>query len=383
MYIGPQGIVHGTTITMLNAGRRYLGLPADERRSAGRLFVTSGLGGMSGAQAKAAVIAGAIGVIAEINPAARRASATTQGWVEEVDDRPRPAAAAHRARAPRRKRAAVPRPTWATSWTCGSGSPPPASRWTSARDQTSPAQPLHRRLLPGRADASSRANAHDGRPTRRASRERVQASLRRQVAAINALRRRAACTSGTTATPSCSRRARAGADVARADGALPLPVATSRTSWGRCASTTASGRSAGSAPAATRRDLRDDRPHRRRGPREHGRRGAAARRASRCWTTCAGSAQARAQPAGGRLAGAHPLRRRARGACAIAAAFNAAIRDGRIAAPVVLGRDHHDVSGTDSPYRETANIRDGSHVHAPTWPCRTSSATRFRGATWV
>ncbi|MBN2586983.1 MAG: urocanate hydratase, partial [Candidatus Fermentibacteraceae bacterium] len=84
MYIGPQGIVHGTTITMLNAGRKYLGL-SPEQDLAGRLFVTSGLGGMSGAQAKASVIAGAVGVIAEINPGAVR-TRHEQGWLMEAED---------------------------------------------------------------------------------------------------------------------------------------------------------------------------------------------------------------------------------------------------------------------------------------------------------
>ena len=80
MYIGPQGIVHGTTITVLNAGRR---LNHEDGSLAGKVFVTSGLGGMSGAQAKAAVIAGAIGVIAEINPKAVE-KRHSQGWVDEV-----------------------------------------------------------------------------------------------------------------------------------------------------------------------------------------------------------------------------------------------------------------------------------------------------------
>ncbi|MHC4943743.1 MAG: urocanate hydratase, partial [Planctomycetota bacterium] len=82
MYIGPQGIVHGTTITLLNAGRKYLG--KEEEGLAGRVYVTSGLGGMSGAQAKASVIAGAIGVIAEINPHAAE-KRYSQGWLQEME----------------------------------------------------------------------------------------------------------------------------------------------------------------------------------------------------------------------------------------------------------------------------------------------------------
>ena len=80
MYIGPQGIVHGTTITVLNAGRMI-----GKSGLGGKMFVSSGLGGMSGAQAKAAVIAGAIGVIAEINPKAVH-TRHSQGWVDEVYD---------------------------------------------------------------------------------------------------------------------------------------------------------------------------------------------------------------------------------------------------------------------------------------------------------
>ncbi len=80
MYIGPQGIVHGTTITVLNAGRK---IAPGKEGLAGKVFVSAGLGGMSGAQAKAAVIAGAIAVIAEINPLAVT-KRHTQGWVDEV-----------------------------------------------------------------------------------------------------------------------------------------------------------------------------------------------------------------------------------------------------------------------------------------------------------
>ena len=82
MYIGPQGIVHGTTITVLNAGRK---ISQGKTDLAGKLFVTSGLGGMSGAQPKAAVIAGCIGVVAEINPQATN-KRHEQGWVDEVFD---------------------------------------------------------------------------------------------------------------------------------------------------------------------------------------------------------------------------------------------------------------------------------------------------------
>ena len=83
MYIGPQGIVHGTTITILGAGRLYLDGGDGENPLAGKLYVSSGLGGMSGAQGKAAVIAGCVGVLAEINPDAVN-KRHEQGWVDEV-----------------------------------------------------------------------------------------------------------------------------------------------------------------------------------------------------------------------------------------------------------------------------------------------------------
>lgn len=86
MYIGPQGIVHGTFITLLNAGRKYLNIPAD-KDLAGVLFVSSGLGGMSGAQAKAVEIAGGIGVIAEVDES-RIETRHSQGWVSRVSKDP-------------------------------------------------------------------------------------------------------------------------------------------------------------------------------------------------------------------------------------------------------------------------------------------------------
>ena len=84
MYIGPQGIVHGKFNTLLNAGRKKLGIPQDKDLR-GYLFVSSGLGGMSGAQPKAAVIAGAASIIAEVD-ASRIETRRCQGWVQHVTD---------------------------------------------------------------------------------------------------------------------------------------------------------------------------------------------------------------------------------------------------------------------------------------------------------
>lgn len=84
MYIGPQGIVHGTYITLLNAGRKYLGIPEDKDLK-GKIFVTSGLGGMSGAQPKACEIAGGVCVVAEVDQS-RIETRYEQGWVAKVSD---------------------------------------------------------------------------------------------------------------------------------------------------------------------------------------------------------------------------------------------------------------------------------------------------------
>ncbi len=94
MYIGPQGIVHGTYSTILNAGRAKLGIPADQDL-AGRLFVTSGLGGMSGAQGKAVVIANGVGLIAEVDYS-RIKTRLDQGWIDQVTDNPAEAFSAAR-----------------------------------------------------------------------------------------------------------------------------------------------------------------------------------------------------------------------------------------------------------------------------------------------
>ncbi len=122
MYIGPQGIVHGTYNTILNAGRLFLGLAPDQDL-AGQLFVSSGLGGMSGAQPKAAEIAGAVGVIAEVDQS-RIQTRLDQGWVKKASpDLPQVFAWAGRRPG---TGAPCPSPTTATSWTFSS------TAWTKA-----------------------------------------------------------------------------------------------------------------------------------------------------------------------------------------------------------------------------------------------------------
>jgi urocanate hydratase len=372
MYIGPQGIVHGTAITLLNAGRKYLGLGADEGL-AGRLFVTSGLGGMSGAQAKAATIAGAVAVIAEINPKELH-KRHEQGWLEEVEtDLDRVLRRIERARGEREPLSLGYLGNIVDLWEKLAAEGVPIDLGS---DQTSLHNPFAGGYYPvGLSFDESNALMRSD-PAR--FKDEVQGSLRRQVAAINALAARGMFfwDYGNAFLLEASR---AGADVGRPDGGFRYPsyvedimgpmcfdygfgpfrwVCTS----GKPEDLRASDRIAedvlermvADASAATHDQLQDNL----RWIREAGRQGLVV------------GSQARI------LYSDEEGRKR------IALAFNAAIRKGDLSAPIVLGRDHHDVSGTDSPYRETANIRDGSNVCAD-MAIHNVIGDAFRGATWV
>ncbi len=371
MYIGPQGIVHGTTITLLGAGRLYL--RTGEEGLAGRVFVTSGLGGMSGAQAKAAVIAGAIGVVAEVNPAALR-KRHEQGWLQEyetdLDALLRRIDEARRARRP------------ASIGYLGNV----VDLWERlaaagvdvelGSDQTSLHNPYGGGYFPAGVPFDGARPMIASDPP--GFREAVHASLRRQVDAINALAARGMFF-WDYGNAFLVQAARAGAAVERPDGGFRYPsyvedimgpfcfdygfgpfrwVCTS----GRAEDLAATDRiAAGVLEEAARTaapETRQQNLDNLRWIRE-----AAAHR------MVVGSA-------------ARILYADRDGRRAIAAAFNAAIAAGTISAPVVLGRDHHDVSGTDSPWRETANIRDGSRFTAD-MAVHNVIGDAFRGATWV
>jgi urocanate hydratase len=372
MYIGPQGIVHGTTITLLNAGRKYLGLGPRENL-AGRVFVSSGLGGMSGAQAKAARIAGAVGVIAEIDPQAldkRR----RQGWLDEVaTSLDEVLARIERARKDKHALSLGYLGNVVDLWerlAAGGVAVELGSDQTSLHDAFGGGyHPV------GLGLERSRALLRADPP---AFRRAVEESLVRQVAAINRMAER-----GTAfwdyGNAFLLEASRAGADVRGPDGRFRYPsyvedimgplcfdhgfgpfrwVCTSGTpadlaETDRLAAEVLE-RMAADAPPETRGQLLDNL----RWIREAGRH-----------DLVVGS-QARILYADG------PGRRD------IALAFNAAIAAGRLGGPIVLGRDHHDVSGTDSPWRETADIRDGSA------PCADMAVHNVigdavRGATWV
>ncbi|HPF71888.1 MAG TPA: urocanate hydratase, partial [Candidatus Krumholzibacteria bacterium] len=372
MYIGPQGIVHGTTITILGAGRLYLGGRGDSPL-AGALYVSSGLGGMSGAQAKAAVIAGCVGVLAEVNPTAVK-KRHEQGWVDEVfTDLPALLARIRTAKADREAVALAYQGNVVDLWEALADSDIAVELGS---DQTSLHIPYTGGYYPAGMsyDASNRLMVAD--PA--AFKAKVQATLLRHIAAVER------CTArgtrfwdyGNAFLLECTR---AGADLARPGGGFKYPsyvedimgplcfdygfgpfrwVCTS----GRAADLETSDRIAGdvieqlaaAAPDETRQQYLDNLR----------------------WIRQAG---ANRMVVGSQ---ARILYSDAEGRRAIAAAFNAAIADGRLSAPVVLGRDHHDVSGTDSPYRETSNIRDGSMFTAD-MAVQNVIGDAFRGATWV
>ena len=371
MYIGPQGIVHGTTITVMNAARkRFSGGRNDAR---GMLFVSSGLGGMSGAQPKAGNISGVVSVIAEINPKAAQ-KRYEQGWVDEMYD-------SLDALVPRIREACRAREVVSMAyvgnvvdlWERLAAEEIPVDLGS---DQTSLHNPWAGGYYPVDVsyEASNKMMAEE--PAR--FRECVQESLRRQVDAINKLTARGMYffDYGNAFLLEASR---AGAAVMGEGGRFRYPsyvqdimgpmffdygfgpfrwVCTSGSPedlelTDRLAAEVLEEIRA-TAPAEIAGQL-DDNIH---------------------WIREAGrnrlvvGSQARI------------LYADSEGRTRIAQAFNRAVADGRLSAPVVLGRDHHDVSGTDSPYRETSNIYDGSNLTAD-MAVQNVIGDSFRGATWV
>ncbi|MCK5797445.1 MAG: urocanate hydratase [Deltaproteobacteria bacterium] len=372
MYIGPQGIVHGTTITLLNAGRLYLGVEGEEGLS-GKVFVSSGLGGMSGAQAKAAVIAGGIGVVAEVNPAAvekRRA----QGWVMEVE----------RDLASLFSRIAAARAAKEAVSIAYEGNI--VDLWEYAveegidielgSDQTSLHNPYGGGYYPVGLSFEEGQEMMVSDPE--GFRDRVQESLRRHVLAVNALSLRG-MSFWDYGNAFLLEASRAGADVLKEDGGFRYPsyvedimgplcfdygfgpfrwVCTSGLDEDLAFSDALAGKilaeMAKTAPKEIATQIADNLK----------------------WIQEAGRHELVVGSKARILYADEP------GRIALALAFNKAIREGEISAPIVLGRDHHDVSGTDSPYRETANIKDGSAFCAD-MSVQNVIGDAFRGATWV
>lgn len=366
MYIGPQGIVHGTTITVLNAARKVGG---DNMK----LFVTAGLGGMSGAQPKAGNIAGVVSVTAEINPLAAN-KRYEQGWVDELHDNLDELIPAIR-KAVEEKRV-VSMAYVGNIVDLWERLAEENIRVDLGSDQTSLHNPWAGGYYPvGMSlEESNRMMAEAPEQFK----EKVRASLRRQVDAINKLTAMGMYffDYGNAFLLEASR---AGADILREDGKFRYPsyvqdiMGPMFFDYGFgpfrwvCSSCDpkdleVTDRLATEVLEEMRKTATkdiigqlDDNIH---------------------WIKEAGKnhlvvgSQARI------------LYADSEGRTKIALAFNEAVRKGEISQPVVLGRDHHDVSGTDSPFRETSNIYDGSQFCAD-MAIQNVIGDAFRGATWV
>ena len=369
MYIGPQGIVHGTNITILNAGRK---ISRSGEGLSGKLFLTSGLGGMSGAQPKAGKIAGCVTVVAEINPKAAE-KRFAQGWVDEV-------ISDLNQLIPRIRQAKSQGEAVSIAYLGNI-----VDLWERldaedilvelGSDQTSLHNPFAGGYYPAGLtfDESNRMMAEE--PER--FRKIVQDSLIRQIAAIN--RHTAKGTYffdyGNAFLLEVSR---AGGDVLLPDGRFRYPSYVEDIMgpmcfdfgfgpfrW-VCASGSSSDLSLTDRLAEQElQAMRDAAPEEIRTQLEDNIRWIAAAEENRL---VVGSK-------------ARILYADAEGRVRIALAFNRAIAEGQLG-PVVLGRDHHDVSGTDSPYRETSNIYDGSRFTAD-MAIHNVIGDAFRGATWV
>ena len=376
MYIGPQGIVHGTTITVMNAARKQLkakGIAGTRENMKGMLFVTAGLGGMSGAQPKAGNIAGVVSVTAEINPLAAR-KRYDQGWVDELHENLDELI-------PRIRKAMENKETVSLAYVGNV-----VDLWERladenipvdlGSDQTSLHNPWAGGYYPVGQSFEESVKMMAEEPER--FREAVRASLRRHVAAINRL------SAGGMyffdyGNAFLLESSRAGADILKADGSFRYPsyvqdimgplyfdygfgpfrwVCMSERPEDLAKSDEIAvnilKKELETAPEEIQGQLNDNIHWIEEAGRNHLVVGSQARI---LYADCEGRTK-------------------------IALAFNEAIRKGEISAPIVLGRDHHDVSGTDSPFRETSNIYDGSRFTAD-MAIQNVIGDGFRGATWV
>lgn len=371
MYIGPQGIVHGTTITVLNAGRK---IAKHGESLAGKLFVTAGLGGMSGAQPKAGNIAGCVSITAEINPKATQ-TRYEQKWVDEViENLDVLMERVKKAKANKEVVSIAYQGNVVDLWERLAESDIPVELGS---DQTSLHNPWAGGYYPAGQtfEESKRMMAEEPELFK----EKVQATLRRHVAAINKCVARFGTYFFDYGNAFLLESSRAGADVLKPNGDFKYPSYVQDIMGPMCfdygfgpfrwvctsgkpedlAKTDALAaevleKLALEAPREIQQQMHDNIR----------------------WIKAAGEnhlvvgSQARI------------LYADAVGRIQIAEAFNRAIAEGHLSAPVVLGRDHHDVSGTDSPYRETSNIYDGSKFTAD-MAIQNVIGDSFRGATWV
>jgi len=373
MYIGPQGIVHGTTITLMNAARMKFGIPANGNLG-GLCFVTSGLGGMSGAQAKAAVIAGVSCIVAESNSIAAK-KRHSQGWVEQISEDVDEAIDLMLLSAKQKVGTSI--------GYIGNI----VELWERlverdvmvhlGSDQTSLHNPYQGGYYPANLTFEESQELMHTNPKKFKS--AVQSTLQRHVAAVNSMADKGMFF-WDYGNAFLLEAGRAEADIFDSNGEFKYPSYVEDIMGPLCFDrgfgpfrwVCSSGKSKDLKMTDkiafdtltelyevvededVKQQIRDNLK----------------------WIQEADShnlvvgSQARI------------LYADERGRNAIATRFNEAISDGRISAPVILGRDHHDVSGTDSPYRETANIRDGSKWTAD-MAVQNFIGDAIRGATWV
>ena len=373
MYIGPQGIVHGTTITVLNAARKQMKKPGGPTDIHGMLFVSSGLGGMSGAQPKAGNIAGVVSIVAEINPLAAE-KRHAQGWVDELHyslDELIPAV----------RKAMEERRTVSMAYVGNV-----VDLWERLADENmhvdlgSDQTSLHNPWAGGyypvgvSLEESKRLMAEEPEKFR----DLVQESLRRQVAAINKLTAQGMYFFDY-GNAFLLQAKRAEADIVMPDGKFRYPsyvqdiMGPMFFDYGfgpfRWVCTSGDPKDLATTDriaAEVMEQIKAEAPEEIQGQMDD----------NIHWIKEAGKnhlvvgSQARI------------LYADCEGRTKIALAFNEAIKKGEISKPVVLGRDHHDVSGTDSPFRETSNIYDGSQFCAD-MAVQNVIGDSFRGATWV
>ncbi len=379
MYIGPQGIVHGTTITLMNAIRRISPAGGGARRAGvdkAILFVTAGLGGMSGAQPKAANIAGCVSVTAEVNPRASR-KRHEQGWVDEIISNMDELVI-------RVKEATNKKETVSIAYEGNV-----VEVWERfaeeeiyidlGSDQTSLHNPWAGGYYPVQLSYEEANNMIANNPDK--FKELVQETLRRHAAAVNKhtdkgtyffdygnaflLEASRAGADVMNPTPTIGREFKYSSYVQDILGPLCFDYGFGPFRW-VCTSGKPEdlaytdqlacdvlSEMAATAPAEINQQMQDN----------------------ITWIKAAGENK---MVVGSQ---ARILYADAEGRIKIAQAFNKAIKEGKIG-PVVLGRDHHDVSGTDSPYRETSNIYDGSQFTAD-MAIQNVIGDSFRGATWV
>ncbi|MDF2158357.1 urocanate hydratase [Algoriphagus sp. CAU 1675] len=371
MYIGPQGIVHGTTITVMNAFRQKLGARNSPK---GKIFLTAGLGGMSGAQPKAGNIAGCVTVCAEVNPAAAK-KRHEQGWVDElIEDMDQLVDRIHQAKANEEVVSLAYLGNVVEVWErldrenilveIGS-------------DQTSLHNPWAGGYYPvGLSfEESNKMMAEDPETFK----TKVQESLRRHAAAINSH-----VAKGTYffdyGNAFLLEASRAGADVMAENGIdfrypsyvqdilgpMCFDYGFGPFRWVCTSGKSEDLRKTDQIAATVLKEIMKASP-------------ASIQQQMQDNITWIEEAEKNKLVVGSQ---ARILYADAEGRAKIAKAFNDAIKTGVLSAPVVLGRDHHDVSGTDSPFRETSNIYDGSKFTAD-MAIHNVIGDSFRGATWV